>query len=104
MEKLANASQRSSQGERLQNRGMELNENIRLLYSTARHLTPTQIYYRGRRMARRQWWKLCESKAPRTPSCELANQQPVHPGLHQISEPGPWMQDVARAIQQAQEV
>src|SRR5437660_5908679 len=80
---------------------MELCGKISLLCSTTRHLTPAQMYYRARRMARRQWWKVGDKRAPQPSNCALAAHRPLYSGLTQVNETGSWANEVAGSIQRA---
>src|SRR2546423_1886887 len=60
---------------------MEFCGKIFLLCSTTRHLTPAQMYYRARRMARRQWWKVGDRRAPQGSDCGVAAHRPLYSGF-----------------------
>ncbi len=80
---------------------MRPQHRLRLLFWTLRYLTPGQVWWRGRRMMRRRWWRLRDRQAPLPTHWHLARPCSLYSGLSAVTEPGPWAAEVAVAVEQA---
>jgi uncharacterized heparinase superfamily protein len=60
---------------------------LRMLFWTARYLTPAQLGHRGKRMARLRWRQITGRRAPLHSHYDLAPTSPLYGGLREIAGP-----------------
>src|SRR5687768_14721641 len=70
---------------------------LHLLFWTIRYLVPSQVWYRARRTLRQRWWRLRKTQSPggSAPPLRVAT---LIQGLADVSESGPWRDEVTHAV------
>jgi uncharacterized heparinase superfamily protein len=59
---------------------------LRMLFWTARYLTPAQVGHRGKRMARLRWRQVTGRRAPHQSQYRLASPSPLYAGLAEVAD------------------
>ncbi len=68
---------------------------------TARYLSPSQFWYRAKRLARKRWWQWQDKPIPQTQSWTLTDFEPLYIGLSDLQQIPDWQTTTAPAVQQA---
>lgn len=83
---------------------MKNSQRLTYYFSTIRHLTVAQIWHRGHRVIQRRWWRLLGREAPQPAHCDLASCVPLYLGLSEVTNKGPWTEDLSLAIERARAI